>query len=233
MRIIPKLNYYVIEVVYESIEVKLDLYEYNVASVDLGVNNLATVTSNKKGFQPFIINGRPVKSINQFYNYKKGKLQSELKKTKSSNRIKRLSTKRNFKIDDYLHKTSRYIINHLIKNQIGVLVIGNNPNWKQDINLGRKNNQNFVQIPFFKLIEQLKYKAKLVGIKVIINEESYTSIASFLDWDDLPVYQKSVKHRFSGKRVKRGLYKASNGVKYNADVNGSLNTDTKSSPKRF
>nr|WP_293110491.1 transposase [Okeania sp. SIO2F4] len=215
VRIIPKLNYYVIEVVYESIEVKLDLYEYNVASVDLGVNNLATVTSNKKGFQPFIINGRPVKSINQFYNYKKGKLQSELKKTKSSNRIKRLSTKRNFKIDDYLHKTSRYIINHPIKNQIGVLVIGNNPNWKQDINLGRKNNQNFVQIPFFKLIEQLKYKAKLVGIKVIINEESYTSIASFLDWDDLPVYQKSVKHRFSGKRVKRGLYKASNGVKYN------------------
>ena len=204
-----------IEVVYESVEVKLDLSESHVASVDLGVNNLATVTLNKKGFQPFIINGRPVKSINQFYNKKKGKLQSELKKTKSSNRIKRLSAKRNFKIDDYLHKTSRYIINHLIKNQIGVLVIGNNPNWKQGINLGKKNNQNFVQIPFFKLIEQLKYKAKLVGIKVIINEESYTSKASFLDWDDLPVYQKSVKHRFSGKRVTRGLYKASNGVKYN------------------
>ncbi|NEQ38278.1 MAG: transposase [Okeania sp. SIO3I5] len=91
------------------------------------MNNLATVTSNKKGFQPFIINGRPVKSINQFYNYKKGKLQSELKKTKSSNRIKRLSTKRNLKIDDYLHKTSRYIINHLIGSEIGILVIGNNP----------------------------------------------------------------------------------------------------------
>ncbi len=106
------------------------------------MNNLATVTSNKKGFQPLIINGRPVKSINQFYNKKKGKLQSELKDTKSSNRIKRLSTKRNLKIDDYLHKTSRYIINHLIVNQIGILVIGNNPNWKQGINLGRKNNQN-------------------------------------------------------------------------------------------
>ena len=91
--------------------------------------------------------------------------------------------------------TSRYIINRLIENQIGILVIGSNPNWKQDINLGKKNNQNFVQIPFFKLIEQLKYKAKLVGIKVIINEESYTSKASFLDWDDLPVYEKGVKHR--------------------------------------
>jgi transposase len=104
VRIIPKLNYYVIEVVYESVEVKLNLSENNVASVDLGVNNLATVTSNKKGFQPFIINGRPVKSINQFYNKKKAKLQSELKDTKSTNRIKRLSTKRNLNIDDYLQK---------------------------------------------------------------------------------------------------------------------------------
>ncbi|NEQ35521.1 MAG: IS200/IS605 family element transposase accessory protein TnpB [Okeania sp. SIO3I5] len=233
VRIIPKLNYYVIEVVYESIEVKLDLSESHVASVDLGVNNLATVTSNKKGFQPFIINGRPVKSINQFYNKKKGKLQSELNQNKSSNRIKKLSTKRNLKIDDYLHKTSRYIINHLIEHQIGILVIGNNPNWKQSLNLGPKNNQNFVQIPFFKLIEQLKYKAKLVGIKVIINEESYTSKASFLDWDDLPVYQKGVKHKFSGQRVKRGLYKASNGVKYNADVNGSLNILRKAVPNAF
>ena len=124
--------------VYESVEVKLNLSEYDVASVDLGVNNLATVTSNKKGFQPLIINGRPVKSINQFYNKNKGKLQSELKDAKSSNRIKRLSTKRNLKIDDYLHKTSRYIINRLIENQIGILVIGNNPNWKQGINLGKK-----------------------------------------------------------------------------------------------
>merc|ERR1711872_543861 len=110
-------------------------------------------------------------SINQFYNKKKGKLQSELKDAKSSNRIKILSTKRNLKIHDYLHKTSRYIINGLIENQIGILVIGNNPNWKQGINLGKK---------------QLKYKAKLVGRKVIINEESYTSMASFLDLDDSP-----------------------------------------------
>ena len=103
------------------------------------MNNWGTVTSNKKGFQPLIINGRPVKSINQFYNKKKGKLQSEFKDAKSSNRIKRLSTKINLKIDDYLHKTSRYIINGMMENQIGILVIGNNPNWKQGINLGKKN----------------------------------------------------------------------------------------------
>ena len=138
VRIIPKVNYYVIEVVYEAQQVKLYLSENQVASVDLGVNNLATVTSNKKGFQPVIINGRQVKSINQFYNQKKAKLQSLLKATKSSNRIQRLSRKRNLKIDDYLHKASRYIINHLIENKIGTLVIGNNPNWKQGINLGKK-----------------------------------------------------------------------------------------------
>ena len=195
MRIIPKVNYYVIEVVYESQQVKLNLPEHQVASVDLGVNNLATVTSNKKGFQPIIINGRPVKSINQFYNKKKAQLQSLLKDGQSSDRIQRLSTKRNFKISDYLHKASRYIINRLIENDIGTLIIGNNPNWKQGINIGKKNNQNFVQIPFFQFIEQLKYKAELVGIKVIVHEESYTSKASFLDLDDLPIYQKGVKHK--------------------------------------
>ncbi|MDE5115831.1 MAG: IS200/IS605 family accessory protein TnpB-related protein [Trichodesmium sp. St2_bin2_1] len=99
--------------------------------------------------------------------------------------------------------------------------------------MGKKKNQNFVQIPFLKLIEQLKYKAKLVGIKVIINQESYTSIASFLDLDDLPVYQKGVKYRFSGKRVRRRLYKASNGLKCNADVNGSLNILRKAVPNAF
>ena len=113
------------------------------------------------------------------------------------------------------------------------LVIGNNHNWKQGINIEKKNNQNFVQIPFLKSIEQLKYKAKLVGIKVIINEESYTSIASFLDLDDLPVYQKGVKYRFSGYDVRRRLYKASNGLKYNADVNGSLNILRKAVPNAF
>ena len=114
------------------------------------MNNWGTVTSNQKGFQPLIINGRPVKSINQFYNKKKGKLQSEFKDAKSSNRIKRLSTKRNLKIDDYLYKTSIYIINRLRENQIGILVIGNHPNWKQGINLGKQQSK-FSSNSFFEV----------------------------------------------------------------------------------
>ncbi len=136
---------------------------------------MATVTSNKKGFIPFIINGRPVKSINQFYHKKKALLQSQLKEMKTSKKIQKLSTKRSLKIEDYLHKTSRYIIDQLIENNTGTLVIGNNPDWKQGINIGDINNQNFVQIPFSSLIQKLQYKAELVGIKVVIMEESYTS----------------------------------------------------------
>ena len=232
VRIIPQLNYYVIEVVYEKEEVEKKQSRNQIASVDLGVNNLATVTSNKKGFKPIIINGRPVKSINQFYNQKKAQLQSLLQ-SKSSKKIQKISTKRNFKIEDYLHKASRYIIDYLSKNEIDTLVIGHNPDWKQEINIGKKNNQNFVQIPFFKLIQKLKYKAELVGIKVIIHEESYTSKASFFDLDSIPVYGKGVKHSFSGKRIKRGLYQASNGIKYNADINGSLNILRKVVPNAF
>ena len=126
------------------------------------MNNWGTVTSNKKGFQPLIINGRPVKSINQFYNKKKGKLQSELKDAKSSNRIKRLSTKRNSKIDDYLQKTSRYIINRLIENQIEILVIGNNPNWKQGINPGKKTIKilfKFLFLSYLKIANHLTVRS--------------------------------------------------------------------------
>jgi IS605 OrfB family transposase len=233
VRIVPKLNYYVLEVVYDQSQTNLNLAKDNIAAIDLGVNNLATVTSNKKGFIPLIINGRPVKAINQFYNKKKALLQSQLKETKTSKKIQKLSTKRSLKIEDYLHKTSRYIINNLIKNNIGTLIIGNNPDWKQGINIGDKNNQNFVQIPFNSLIQKLQYKAELVGITVVIKEESYTSKSSFLDLDEIPNYQKGIKHKFSGKRIKRGLYQSSNGRKYNADVNGSLNILRKVVPNAF
>jgi putative transposase len=233
VRIVPKLNYYVLEVVYAQTETNLNLAKSNIASVDLGVNNLATVTSNKKGFIPFIINGRPVKAINQFYNQKKARLQSQLKGSKTSKKIQKLATKRSLKIEDYLHKASRYIVNHLIENNIGTLVIGHNPDWKQGINMGAKNNQNFVQIPLSSLIQKLKYKAELVGIDVIIQEESYTSKSSFLDLDEIPNFCQGIKHKFSGKRIKRGLYQSSNGRKYNADVNGSLNILRKVVPNAF
>ncbi|MDH6100503.1 IS200/IS605 family accessory protein TnpB-related protein [Anabaenopsis sp. FSS-46] len=110
-----------------------------------------------------------------------------------------------------------------LTNQIDTLVIGNNKQWKQDINIGKRNNQNVVQIPHYKFIQQLVYKANLAGVKVIINEESYTFKASFLDLDNIPEYQKGAERVFSGRRVARGLYKASNGRLINADLNGAYN----------
>ncbi len=235
VRIIPRLNYYVVEIIYEQPVQQLVDGE-DVAGVDIGLNNLAAVTSNQKGFKPFLINGRPVKAVNNFYNKKKADLQSHLKgNRKTSNRIQRLSTKRGFKIDDYLHKSSRFIINRLVESNISTLVIGKNDNWKQELNIGKVNNQNFTSVPHSRFIEMLTYKAQLVGIKVVITEESYTSVSSFLDGDPLPVYgtmeAKTVK--FSGRRLKRGLYKSKNGIKFNADVNGSYNIIRKVVPDAF
>ena len=235
VRIVPRLNYYVVEVIYEQPIQQLVSGEA-VAGVDVGLNNLAAVTSNQKGFQPFLINGRPVKAVNNYYNKKKAFLQSRLKgNRKTSNRIQRLSTKRGFKIDDYLHKASRLIINKLVENKISTLVIGKNENWKQEINIGKVNNQNFTCVPHARLIEMLTYKAELVGIKVLITEESHTSVSSFLDGDPLPVYgtPEAKTAKFSGRRVKRGLYKSKIGVKFNADVNGSYNIIRKVVPDAF
>jgi IS605 OrfB family transposase len=144
------------------------------------------------------------------------------KNQKTSKRIKSLTFKRNNKVDYYLHTASRYIIDTLLENQISLLVIGNNENWKQNINIGKRNNQNFVNIPHEKLIQQLTYKAQLVGIKVIVTEESYTSKCSFLDLE--PIKKQEV---YLGKRVSRGLFKSSSGYVYSADVNGSLNIGRK------
>lgn len=235
VRIVPRLNYYVVEVIYEQPVQQLVNGEA-VAGVDVGLNNLAAVTSNQKGFKPFLINGRPVKAVNNFYNKKKASLQYRLKgNRKTSNRIQRLSTKRGFKIDDYLHKSSRFIINQFVENNISTLVIGKNENWKQEINIGKVNNQNFTSVPHARFIEMLTYKAELVGIKVVVTEESYTSVASFLDGDSLPVYgsHEAKNTTFSGRRLKRGLYKSLIGVKFNADVNGSYNIIRKVVPDAF
>jgi len=197
---------------------------------------LAAVTSNQKGFKPFLINGRPVKAVNNYYNKKKADLQSQLKgNKKTSKRIQRLSTKRGFKIDDYLHKSSRFIINQLVENNISTLVIGKNENWKQGISIGKANNQNFTSVPHARFIEMLTYKAERVGIKVIITEESYTSVASFLDGDFIPVHgsPEALAVKFSGRRVKRGLYKSKIGIKFNADINGSYNIIRKVVPDAF
>lgn len=232
VKIVPKLDHYVIEVVYNK-ELENNQLDYTrVASIDLGLNNLAAVTFNQAGLVPFLINGRPLKSINQFFNKKKSELQAILK-IGTSKRLKKICTKRNLKVDDYLHKASRYLINKLVELNIGTLVIGKNDNWKQEIVIGSRNNQNFVQVPHARFIDQITYKAELAGIKVFVNEESYTSLASFLDQDEIPVYKKGTLATFSGKRIQRGLYRSGSGKRINADVNGSLNILRKAIPEAF
>jgi IS605 OrfB family transposase len=222
-------------VIYEAEQVQYELDENSYASIDIGLNNLATLTFNQAGIKPLLINGRPLKSINQYYNKVKGRLQAILPSNQSSRRLKKLCNCREFKINDYLHKASRLVINTLIHYRIGTLILGKNPEWKQEMNLGKKTNQNFVQIPHAKFIEMLSYKAKLAGIQVILTEESYTSKASFIDNDPIPVYKKGEKNQltFSGKRVKRGLYRTACGQLVNADVNGSLNIMRKVVPNAF
>ncbi len=232
VRIVPRGGYYVVEVVYEQKAMQADVDPSLVASLDLGINNLVALTSNKLGFIPRLVNGRPIKSINQFYNKRKAALQALITPdTRFTARMERLTIKRTRRIDHYLHTASKRIIDLLIAERIGALVIGKNPLWKQGTTMGKRNNQTFVQIPHARFIAMLTYKAKLVGIQVIVGEESYTSKASFLDTDVIPTWgQMKQDPVFSGKRVKRGLYKSKSGKKINADVNGSYNILRKVAP---
>ncbi|NEO52192.1 MAG: IS200/IS605 family element transposase accessory protein TnpB [Okeania sp. SIO3B5] len=232
-RIIPKSSCYIIEIVYEKQEEITN--NQQIAGVDLGVNNLIAVTTNQTGISPLLIKGRPLKAINTFYNKQRSYLQSQLKinhNKSNSHRLKKLTHKRNCRVENYLHTASKRVIDWCINHEIGTLIIGQNQNWKQEIKLGKKNNQQFVNIPHYKLIEMLTYKAQLRGIKVIITEESYTSQSSCLDGDDLPKYGES-KPKFSGKRVTRGLYKTRENKLLNADVNGSFNILKKVIPDVF
>lgn len=234
VRLIPQCGRYVIEVVYFPEIKPLQLNPDWVAGIDIGLDNLAALTSNKLGFKPILVNGRPLKSINQQYNKSKARLQSQLQgNTKTSKRIQALTCKRNHQVDNYLHNASRWIIDYLVSEGIGILVIGKNDQWKQEINLDATTNQNFVSIPHARFIEQLKYKAELVGMTVLVNEESYTSASSFLDLDPIPVRSEGAKHTFSGKRIKRAWYKSKNGKLIHADINASLNITRKVVPAAF
>ena len=215
----------------EQPELKSDNSRY--FSIDPGLNNIVSIYNNI-GIRPFLYNGRPIKSINQYYNKTNAKLRSELPtNVKSSKRLKQLSFKRNNKIDYEMHKISTHIINEAVKNDISKIFIGNNIGWKSTIKMGKRNNQNFVNIPHTKLFNQLLYKGLLNGIEVIFTEESYTSKASFFDKDELPIYDESTKHKFSGRRIKRGLYKDSKGNIWNADLNGAANIMRKCSDKAY
>jgi IS605 OrfB family transposase len=235
-RIVPKKGYYIVEVVYERTEKQAPLNPNWYAGIDLGIDNLAAVAANKPGFQSVVVNGRSLKSINQFYNKRKAELQKALGKTGTAKRMERLTNTRNRRIDHYMHTSSKRIIDLLVKEGIGTLVIGKNDGWKQEVEMGKRTNQNFCQIPHARFIAMLTYKAELVGITVKLTEESYTSKASLLDLDPLPKWKKDKsdeKPVFSGKRIKRGLYRTATRRLVNADINGAGNIMRKVAPNAF
>jgi putative transposase len=236
VRIVPRIGYYVVEVVYEREVKQADINPAYYAGIDIGMDNLVALTANKPGFVPRLVNGRPVKSINQYYNKRRAELQKKLGHTGTTKRLERLTTKRNRRIDHYMHTASKRVIDLLVKEGIGTLVIGKNDGWKQEAHLGKRTNQNFVSIPHARLIQMLTYKAQLAGLRVVVTEESYTSKASLLDLDPLPVRDPNSgaeSPTFSGKRVTRGLYRASTGQVLNADINGSGNIIRKVAPDAF
>ena len=228
-RIVPRKTHYVVEVVYTETLYLVTPNPDKVAGIDVGLNNLAAVTFNQPGKRPLLVNGRPLKSINQHYNKMCAKLQAQLPVGQfTSKRLQRLTDQRNRQVNHYLHQVSRLIIQALVTHGIGTLVIGKNDGWKQGIDMGKRNNQQFVQIPHARFIEMLTYKAERERIEVILTEESYTSKCSFLDNEPL---QK--QEHYLGKRIHRGLFRASDGRLLNADVNGSANIIRKVVPNAF
>ena len=233
IRIIPKQysRYFEIQYTYEVKEIKRKLNRENGLGIDLGIDNLCTCVTNNGA--SFLIDGRKLKSINQYYNKINAKLQSIKDKQKierTTLRQKRIARKRNNRINDYLSKIARIIINHCLNNDIGKLVLGYNEDFQRNSNIGSINNQNFVNIPYGKLRDKLIYLCKLYGIEFKLQEESYTSKASFFDGDEIPIYDKEnlQEYIFSGKRIKRGLYQTRKGKLINADCNGALNILRKS-----
>jgi putative transposase len=235
IEIIPKYRHFEAVFVYED-EVEATQVAPNdkVMGIDLGLNNLATCVTNGVA-KPFIIDGRRLKSINHHYNKRFAKLQSHLKKTRDrkwSNRLQRLTDKRNASISDYLHKATRQIADICVSKDISKVVVGDITNSLDHINLGKKTNQNFVNLSLGQFISKLGYKLELHGITLEITNESYTSLASFVDGDSLPKkYEPSIPHFFSGKRIKRGLYRCQDGTLINADALGAYNILCKSNPK--
>lgn len=216
VRIVPRGNHIVVEIIYnKEYEIRQDNDRY--AAIDLGLNNLATLTSNV--CQSMIYDGKKLKSINHFYNKRKGQLRSKLCKDKYiSKRIRHITYRRNNKLKDYMHKVSAMIIEYMKANNLNTLFVGKNNGWKNNINIRAHNNQNFVSIPFNMLIDMLNYKCKLAGIRMIIINEAYTSKCSAFDNEEI-----CRRNTYMGRRVKRGLFRTATGLIINADVNGSYN----------
>jgi len=240
VRIVPRDGYYVVEVIYTKEPVQAHVDPSFCVGIDLGVTNLAAIASNREGFVPRLVNGRPIKAWNQWYNKRMKALKKLLPKAdreRVTRQMERITNRRNRRIDHYLHTASKRMVDFLVENGIGTVIIGKNPLWKQESSMGKRNNQNFVSIPHARFIDMLTYKATLVGIGVEVREESYTSKASFLDLDPIPTYTPNdeEQHVFSGKRIGRRnrLYRAKDGRKICADVNGAYNILRKSKPDAF
>ena len=230
VRFIPKLNYIEVEVIYNAEIPKIIDNNNRYYSIDIGLDNLATVTNNF-GEQPFIINGKGLKSENKYYNkllahYKS--IAMRMSKKYSTNRIQSITEKRNQIVDNYLHQASRYIVDKACNDNISVIVIGNNKDWKQRSVMNKRVNQSFIQIPYIRLIEMIQYKAEEHGISVMLTEESYTSGTSFLD-NEAPIKNNYKKER----RVHRGIFQSDTGKLINADVNGSLQIMKKVFPNAY
>lgn len=234
IRIIPKFNarFFEVQYTYKVQEQQRNLDKNHALAIDFGINNLATCVTNKG--RSFIIDGKKLKSINQWFNKENARLQSIKDKQKYGKkptlRQKYLYSSRNNKVNDYMSKTARKIINYCLENNIGTLVCGYNETFQRNSNIGKANNQTFVNIPFGKLREKLEYLCKLYSLRFVEQEESYTSKSSFFDMDILPKFEvdKPQPYSFLGKRIKRGLYHTSKGYILNADVNGALNILRKS-----
>lgn len=219
---IPYYNKVKVIITYETKELNSDLDINEYLSIDLGMNNLCTCISSDNCF---ILNGKPLKSINQFFNKKLSKLQSERPNIEgkqdfnyNSSKIRKLSLKRELKINDLLHKASKYLVNFCVEHKIGTIVFGRNKEWKDSIQLGKQTNQNFVSIPFYKLLKMLEYKCKMIGINLVTQEESYTSKCDSLAFESIEKHTE-----YKGSRIKRGLFLSSLGKALNADINGALN----------
>ncbi len=243
VRILPRQTYYILEVVYERELTPIKLNQNRKIGIDIGLRNIVTVVNNA-GLQPWIVRGNAVMAINQYYNKLWGKFQSMNAKCgnkRITNRVSRLNQTRNNKILDLFHKLSRAIINYCLKNDFGTIAIGYNEAWKQKINLGRRTNQNFVNIPFLKLINQIQYKAVADGIEVVVIEESHTSKCSFLDDECIEHHENYLGKRgvyvskeLGGKgKVHHGLFQTATGLIINSDVNGAYNILKKAFPNAF
>lgn len=231
VRILPKGVGYVVEIIYKK---EVDTEEKDrdrIVGIDLGSKNIITMVNNI-GLKPIVVkdDGTGIKSINQFYNKKKAELQSiyDLQGVKDGDKLRRLRAKRDRKANDWIHKLSRYIVDWCVKHEMGTIIVGHNDNWKQRVELGRRNNQNFVLIPFNTIFHKMAYKAEEKGIEVKEQEESHTSKCSFLD-------NEPIEHQnnYIGKRITRSLFKSAKGIIIHADVNAGYNIAKKANPKAF